>query len=139
MLECSSQGQTNYNYLIAYICPAAAIDSLTIEVEWNSVESDTLPDADAGTGNYDFATLDMSLASLKTACNAMRTSLSPIRINIVFAPATEGGQNTSTPAYVLEAPWAAMVGFPHANDMAVCGSYDGGTSSPYKTAACPTG
>jgi hypothetical protein len=134
--RCPLPSESGYADVIDILCPQPSLHALTLLVDWSSVESAT----DAGV--YGFDALDSQLGVLKSDCNdaGHRLPSHPIKLNIIWAPATEGGHNASTPTYVFGAPWATAVGFlDHPQDMAVCASYTGGAGSPFGDAGCAEG
>jgi len=125
-------GMTDPNHIIANVDGMspylffAAIDTTPADCDWGA-------NGDA-CYSYDWTTFDADIAAILTIAPNWK-------INLLVQPANEGDQNRETPQYVFSSAYAAHVGAANPQDMAVCGSYDGGTGtgSPYGSAGCTTG
>src|SRR4029077_20557592 len=78
-----------------YVIPSPVVNGVTVAMPWSGVDKSTTT-----TQNYDFATWE--------SANLTRfESLTPVKVvNFIVMPATEGGVNTYTPAYVFSQAWA---------------------------------
>jgi hypothetical protein len=104
---------------------AKAVTAVTPIVCWNTVDTGTTA------MSLNWTTLDADL-------NAWITN-GATRVNIIFAPALEGGNNTCTPAYVFTSTYATAISAPEIQDMVVTLAYKGGSASPYGNANGATG
>lgn len=101
------------------------ITGVAVPMSWNQIESSNA--SGTASGGYDFSSFDASLAPYLNA---------GAKVNLIVWPATEGGNNNpnqsgSTPAYVFSPAYAAQLGAPNPQDMAVCGSYTGDSGNPF--------
>jgi hypothetical protein len=100
------------------------ISGVSVSMSWSDIESSNA--SGTGSGGYNFVPYDAAIA-------AFQANGQPV--NLIVWPATEGGNNEpgsggSTPAYVLSAGYAAILGAAP-QDMSVCTSYQGDSGSPY--------
>ena len=105
------------------------ITGVTVPLSWNKIESSN--SSGTGSGGYDFSSFDAGLTAYLNA---------GAKVNLLVWPATEGGNNNpnqsgSTPAYVFSPIYAAQLGAPNPQDMAVCGSYTGDSGNPFYSQA----
>ncbi|MGA8761689.1 MAG: hypothetical protein WB562_02280 [Candidatus Sulfotelmatobacter sp.] len=107
----------NFNDFMNNILPN--ISGVSVSLPWNQIESsDSLG---TGSGGYDFSSYDANLQPFLAAGK---------QVNLIVWPATEGGDNTSTPQYVFTSAWANAVGATTPLDMTVCPSYTGDPANP---------
>jgi hypothetical protein len=107
----------NFGDFMANILPN--VSGVSVSMKWSDIETSQ--------GNYDFTAFDATLQPYENA---------GAQVNLIVWPATEGGNNDpatsgSTPAYIFTASYAASVGAPNPQDMAVCGDYNGDSSNPF--------
>ncbi len=84
--------QTNYAGFHNTVLPSPLINGVTLTVPWSAVDIGTTAP------NYDFT--DWDNTNLGQFLNSNKV------VNFIVMPATEGGVNTYTPAYVFTAAWA---------------------------------
>ena len=114
----STPNSQYYNSFLANVLPH--ISGVSVPMQWNQIESNTQQ------GVYDFSAFDAGLQPFLTAGRS---------VNLIVWPATEGGDNTSTPSYVFTTAWAGnplCVGCSASapQDLTVCTNYAGDSGNP---------
>jgi hypothetical protein len=100
-------GNSMWDDFNTYVLSSPYLDGVNPALDWNSVETRQ--------GVYDFSAFD---ASLQHFYDAGKT------VNIIVRPASNGGVNTLTPAYVFSSQWASSLGVPP-QDVVTCKDYPG--------------
>jgi hypothetical protein len=103
------------------------VDGIVILAQWSSIES--TDSMGTGSGGYTWTSLDNDVATYFSATNKNNWSASK-KIGIVLSPVTDGGINTSTPAYVFTSAWATTAGASAPLDECNCTYYPGDSGAP---------
>lgn len=100
------------------------VSGVSVSLKWADIEGSNAS-CTASTG-YDFTAFDNLISPYINSGK---------QVNFIVWPATEGGNNNpstsgSTPCYIFSTQWAATVGAPNPQDMAVCSIYPGDGGAP---------
>jgi hypothetical protein len=105
-----------------YVIPN--VDGIALVGQWGSIESTN--GAGTGSGGYSWTSLDNAVSTYFNQANWDASK----KIGIILSPVTNGGVNTSTPAYVFTSGWASTVGASAPLDQCTCGGYTGDSGVP---------
>ena len=100
-------GNSTWNAFNTYVLTSSYVDGVNPGLDWNTIETSQ--------GVYDFSAFD---ASLQHFYDAGKT------VNLIVRPASNGGVNSLTPAYVFTSHWASSVGT-RPLDVVTCKGYPG--------------
>jgi len=104
-------GNSMWNGFNTYVLSSPYVDGVNPGLDWNTIETSQ--------GVYDFSAFD---ASLQHFYDAGKT------VNLIVRPASNGGVNTLTPAYVFSSQWASSLGVAPL-DVVTCKGYPGNGSA----------
>jgi hypothetical protein len=99
----------------SYVIPH--VDGVAIVGQWSSIESSS----GSGSGGYSWTSLDNAVNKFVGQTNWDATK----KVGIVLSPVTNGGSNSSTPAYVYTSGWATTSGASTPLDQCTCTDYPG--------------
>jgi len=98
------------------------VDGVVIVGQWSSIESSN----GSGSGGYSWTSFDAVVNKFVGQTNWGATK----KVGIVLSPVTNGGSNSSTPAYVFTSGWATTVGASSPLDQCTCSDYAGDSGAP---------
>jgi hypothetical protein len=103
------------------------VDGVVILAQWSSIES--TDSQGTGSGGYSWTSLDNAVNTYFSSTNQNNWTAAK-KVGIVLSPVTDGGINTSTPAYVFTSAWATTAGASAPLDECNCTYYPGDSGAP---------
>lgn len=97
------------------------VDGVVIVGQWSNIESSN--GTDTASGGYSWTSFDNTVGTyVGSAVTGWGASK---KVGIVLSPVSNGGDNSSTPAYVFSTAWATTAGASGPLDECTCGGYAG--------------